>query len=62
MSKLSFFILFLSIIIAIIPFYYKFDEIKEIFLGNNKIDNNFEDKKKIYFKYKKYNFGRRSKK
>ena len=46
MSKLSFFILFLSIIIAIIPFYYKFDDIKEIVLGNNKIDKNSEDKKK----------------
>ena len=44
MSKLSIFILFLSIIIAIIPFYYKFDKIKEIVLGNNKIDNNSEDK------------------
>ena len=46
MSKLSFFIFFLSIIIAIIPFYYKFDDIKEIVLGNNKIDKNSEDKKK----------------
>ena len=46
MSKLSIFILFLSIIIAIIPLYYKFDEIKEIVLGNNKIDKNSEDKKK----------------
>ena len=52
MSKLSFFILFLSIIIAIIPFYYKFDEIKEIFLGNNKIDNNSEDKKKYILNIK----------
>ena len=44
MSKFSFFILFLSILIAI-PFYYKFDEIKKIIFNDN-TDDNYQDKKK----------------
>ena len=44
MSKFSFFILFLSILIAI-PFYYKFDEIKKIIFNDN-ADDNYQDKKK----------------
>ena len=45
MSKFSFFILLLAIIIAIIPLYIKFDYIKTI-IGENKVDPNIEEKKK----------------
>ena len=52
MSKFSFFILFLSILIAI-PFYYKFDEIKKIIFNDNK-DDNYLDKKKYILNEKNY--------
>ena len=45
MSKFSFFILLLAIIIAIIPLYIKFDYIKTI-IGEKKVDPNIEEKKK----------------
>ena len=45
MSKFSFFILIIAIIIAIIPIYKKFDFIKQILL-NKEFDENFEEKKK----------------
>ena len=45
MSKFSFFILVLAIIIAIIPLYIKFDYIKTI-IGEKKVDPNIEEKKK----------------
>ena len=46
MSKFSFFILFIAIIIAIIPlYYYKYEEIMKIIFNNNK-DSNAEDKKR----------------
>ena len=45
MSKCSFFILFLSIAISIIPLYLKFDTIKAL-IGEKQIDENIEDKKK----------------
>ena len=51
MSKCSIFILFVSIIIAIIPLYLKFDEIKNFILNNNK-DENYEDKKKYILNIK----------
>ena len=44
MSKYSIFILFVSIIIAIIPLYFKYDDIKKFF-SNNK-DENYEEKQK----------------
>jgi len=54
MSKFSFFILLISIIIAIIiSLYYKLEEIKTIFLFN-RYDNNLEDKQK-YILNKKNN-------
>ena len=45
MSKFSFFILLLAIIIAIIPLYIKFGYIKTI-IGEKKVDPNIEEKKK----------------
>ena len=45
MSKFSFFVLIIAIIIAIIPIYKKFDFIKQILL-NKEFDENFEEKKK----------------
>ena len=45
MSKFSFFVLIIAIIIAIIPIYKKFDFIKQILL-NKEFDDNFEEKKK----------------
>ena len=47
MSKLSFFIFFIAIIIAVIPLYYKLDKIKEIIGWDNQKDDNYEDKKKF---------------
>ena len=47
MSKLSFFILVVAIMIAIIPLYYKLDKVKEIIGWDNKMDDNYEDKKKF---------------
>ncbi len=47
MSKLSFFILVVAIMIAVIPMYYKIDKIKEIIGWDNKKDDNYEDKKKF---------------
>ena len=49
MSKFSFFILIIAIIIAIIPIYKKFDFIKQILL-NKEFDENFEEKKKYILK------------
>ena len=45
MSKLSLFILFLAIIIAIIPFYLRLDFINNL-IGEKEIDPDIEDKKK----------------
>ena len=45
MSKFSFFVLIIAIIIAIFPIYKKFDFIKQILL-NKELDQNFEEKKK----------------
>ena len=45
MSKLSLFILFLAIIIAIIPFYLRLDFINNL-MGEKEIDPDIEDKKK----------------
>ena len=45
MSKLSFFILLIAIIIAIIPIYIKIDCFKKL-IGDKEIDPNLEDKKK----------------
>ena len=45
MSKFSFFVLIIAIIIAIIPIYKKFDFIKQILL-NKEFDQNYEEKKK----------------
>ena len=45
MSKFSFFVLIIAIIIAIIPIYKKFDFIKQILL-NKELVQNFEEKKK----------------
>ena len=45
MSKCPIFILFFSIMIATIPLYFKFDEIKKFFSNTNR-DENYEDKKK----------------
>ena len=53
MSKFSFFILFLSILIAI-PFYYKFEEIKKIIFNDNNIDDNYQYKKKYILDNKNY--------
>ncbi len=47
MSKLSFFILVIAIMIAVIPLYYKLDKIKEIIGWDNQKDDNYEDKKKF---------------
>ena len=47
MSKLSFFILIIAIMIAVIPLYYKLDKIKEIIGWDNQKDDNYEDKKKF---------------
>ena len=47
MSKLSFFILIIAIILAMIPLYYKLDKVKEIIGWDNKMDDNYEDKKKL---------------
>jgi hypothetical protein len=47
MSKLSFFILIIAIILAMIPLYYKLDKVKEIIGWDNKMDDNYEDKKKF---------------
>ena len=54
MSKLSFFILVVAIMIAIIPLYYKLDKVKEIIGWDNKIDDNYQDKA-MYILNKKNN-------
>ena len=54
MSKLSFFILVVAIMIAIIPLYYKLDKVKEIIGWDNKKDDNYQDKK-MYILNKKNN-------
>ena len=52
MSKFSFFILLISIIIAIIPlYYYKLEEIKK-FIFFDRYNNNFEDKQKYILNIK----------
>ena len=53
MSKIAFFILLISIIIAIIPLYYKLEEIKK-FILYDRYDNNLKDKQK-YILSKKNN-------
>ena len=53
MSKFSFFILLISIVIAIIPLYYKLEEIKK-FILYDRYDNNLKDKQK-YILSKKNN-------
>ena len=53
MSKFSFFILFIAIAIAVIPLYFKLDEIKKI-IGYNKIDDISKDKKKYILNIKNY--------
>ena len=54
MSKISFFILVVAIMIAIIPLYYKLDKVKEIIGWDNKIDDNYQDKA-MYILNKKNN-------
>ena len=54
MSKFSFFILIAAIIIGMVPLYYKLDKIKEMIGWNNKIDDNYEEKKKYILNKKNY--------
>lgn len=54
MSKFSFFILIAAIIIGMMPLYYKLDKIKEMIGWNNKIDDNYEEKKKYILNKKNY--------